>query len=81
MQMEAVSGSSDIPATDSDRNTRAVEGGVEPAKPLVAYVLDLPAAVKLCRWVRQSLGAYFNTLGVINASSLVALSKKLVSKC
>ena len=44
------------------------------------YGLDPLVAVDLCNWVRQSLGADLSTLDVINASSLVALSKKLVSK-
>ena len=52
----------------------------EPAKQLMAYSLDSLVAVELRNWVRQSLGADLNTLDVINACSLLALSKQLVSK-
>ena len=57
-----------------------LEVEVELAKQLMAYGLDPLVAVDLCIWVRQSFGADLSTLDVINASSLVALSKKLVSK-
>lgn len=57
-----------------------LEAEVEPAKPLMAYGLDSLAAVELRSWIRQNLGAELSTLDVINASSLVALSKNLVTK-
>ena len=57
-----------------------LEAEVEPAKPLMAYGLDSLAAVELRGWLRQNLGAELSTLDVINASSLIALSKNLVSK-
>ena len=57
-----------------------LEAEVEPAKPLMAYGLDSLAAVELSSWVRQNLGAELSTLDVTNASSLVALSRNLVSK-
>lgn len=57
-----------------------LEAEVEPGKPLMAYGLDSLAAVELRSWVRQKLGAELSTLDVTNASSVVALSKILVSK-
>lgn len=57
-----------------------LEAEVEPAKPLMAYGLDSLAAVELRSWVRQNLGAELSTLDVTNASSLVVLSRILVSK-
>lgn len=57
-----------------------LEVEVEPAKPLMAYGLDSLAAVELRGWVRQNLGPELSTLDVVNASSLIALSKKVVSK-
>ncbi|KAI3329679.1 putative polyketide synthase [Ustulina deusta] len=53
---------------------------MEPGKPLMAYGLDSLSAVELRGWVRQKLGAELSTLDITNASSLIALSEKLVSK-
>ncbi|KAI0473335.1 putative polyketide synthase [Xylariaceae sp. FL0804] len=57
-----------------------LESEMEPGKPLMAYGLDSLSAVELRGWVRQKLGAELSTLDITNASSLVALSEKLVSK-
>lgn len=57
-----------------------LETEMEPGKPLTAYGLDSLSAVELRGWVRQKLGAELSTLDITNASSLVALSEKLVSK-
>ena len=53
---------------------------VEPSRPLMTYVLDSLSAVELRGWVRQQLGAELSTLDITNASSLTALSEKLVWK-
>ncbi|KAI1495101.1 putative polyketide synthase [Biscogniauxia mediterranea] len=57
-----------------------LETEMEPEKPIMAYGLDSLSAVELRGWVRQKLGAELSTLDIMNASSLVALSEKLVSK-
>lgn len=57
-----------------------LETEIEPGKPLMAYGLDSLSAVELRGWVRQKLGAELSTLDITNASSLIALSEKLVSK-
>lgn len=49
-------------------------------KPLMAYGLDSLAAVELRNWVRMELGVELSTLDILNASSLAALCKKLVSR-
>ncbi len=54
-----------------------LEAEVEPAKPPVACGMDSLAIVELRSWVRESLGAELSTLDVMNASSLVALSRTL----
>ncbi|KAI4116922.1 MAG: hypothetical protein LQ345_002740 [Seirophora villosa] len=53
---------------------------MEPGKSLMAYGLDSLAAVELRNWVRLELGAELTTIDVTNASSLIALCEKLVSK-
>ncbi|KAL8923195.1 MAG: hypothetical protein Q9208_004758 [Pyrenodesmia sp. 3 TL-2023] len=53
---------------------------MEPGKSLMAYGLDSLAAVELRNWVRMELGAELTTIDVTNASSLIALCEKLVSK-
>jgi aryl carrier-like protein len=53
---------------------------VEPSRPLMTYGLDSLSAVELRGWVRQQLGAELSTLDITNASSLTALSEKLVMK-
>lgn len=57
-----------------------LETEMEPGKPLMAYGLDSLAAVELRGWVRQKLGAELSTLEINNASSLINLCEKLVSK-
>ncbi|TGO19734.1 hypothetical protein BPAE_0334g00010 [Botrytis paeoniae] len=57
-----------------------LETEMEPGKPLMAYGLDSLSAVELRGWVRQKLGAELSTLDITNASSLIALCDKLVSK-
>ncbi|EKG16355.1 Beta-ketoacyl synthase [Macrophomina phaseolina MS6] len=53
---------------------------MEPAKPLSSYGLDSLAAVELRNWVRKELAADLTTLDITNATSLVALCEKIVSK-
>lgn len=57
-----------------------LETEMEPGKPLMAYGLDSLAAVELRNWVRMELGAELNIIDITNASSLLTLSEKLVSK-
>lgn len=57
-----------------------LETEVEEGKPLLAYGLDSLSAVELRGWVRQRLGAELSTLDITNASSLLALCEKVVSK-
>lgn len=57
-----------------------LEAEMEPGKPLSAYGLDSLSAVELRGWVRQKLGAELSTLDITNASSLIVLGEKLVSK-
>lgn len=57
-----------------------LETEMEPAKPLLAYGLDSLAAVELRNWVRVELSAELTTLDITNASSLISLAEKLVSK-
>ncbi|KAK0702400.1 reducing type I polyketide synthase [Lasiosphaeris hirsuta] len=53
---------------------------IESARPLATYGLDSLAAVEIRNWVRMTLGAELTTLEIVNATSLVALSEKIVSK-
>lgn len=53
---------------------------IEPGKALMAYGLDSLSGVELRNWVRQKLGVELSTLDIINATSLVALSEKVVPK-
>ncbi|KAK4868058.1 hypothetical protein LT330_007256 [Penicillium expansum] len=57
-----------------------LEAEMEPGKPLMTYGLDSLSAVELRGWVRQKIGAELSTLDITNASSLTALSERLVSK-
>lgn len=57
-----------------------LETEVEPGRPLMAYGLDSLSAVELRGWVRQKLRGELSTLDITNASSLIALCEKLVSK-
>lgn len=57
-----------------------LETEADPGRPLMAYGLDSLSAVELRGWVRQKLGAELSTLDITNASSLIALSEKLISK-
>jgi aryl carrier-like protein len=57
-----------------------LETEIEPGKPLMAYGLDSLSAVELRSWVRHNLSSELSTLDINNASSLVALCEKLVSK-
>ena len=57
-----------------------LETEMEPAKSLMAYGLDSLTAVELRNWVRSELQADLTTLDITNASSLIALCEKLVSK-
>ena len=62
------------------RKVLRLETEMEEGKPLMAYGLDSLSAVELRGWVRQKLGAELSTLDIINASSLIALCEKLVSR-
>jgi len=53
---------------------------IESARPLATYGLDSLAAVEIRNWVRMTLGAELTTLEIVNASSLVALSERIVAK-
>jgi hypothetical protein len=53
---------------------------IESGKLLVAYGRDSLAAVELRNWIRQKIGVELSTLHIINASSLIALSEKLIAK-
>ncbi|OTB00610.1 hypothetical protein M426DRAFT_234161 [Hypoxylon sp. CI-4A] len=59
--------------------TLRLETDPEVGRPLIAYGLDSLSAVELRNWIRTKLGIELTTLD-INASSLVALSEKLISK-
>lgn len=52
----------------------------EPGRPLVAYGLDSLSAVELRNWIRMKVGVELTTLDITNASSLIALCEKIVSK-
>lgn len=53
---------------------------MEPGKPLSSYGLDSLAAVEFRNWVRMDLGAELTTLEITNATSLILLCEKIVSK-
>lgn len=53
---------------------------IETGKPLMAYGLDSLAAVELRNWIKQKIGVELSTLDIINGSSLIALSEKIISK-
>ncbi|CAD6449305.1 eb0964f1-27a5-46b6-9504-99d5323d2a22 [Sclerotinia trifoliorum] len=57
-----------------------LESEMETAKPLLSYGLDSLAAVELRNWIRIELGAELTTLDITNATSLITLCEKLVSK-
>ena len=53
---------------------------MEPAKSLSVYGLDSLAAVEFRKWVGMELNAELTTLEIVNATSLIALCEKIVSK-
>ncbi|KAI0128336.1 beta-ketoacyl synthase domain-containing protein [Xylariales sp. AK1849] len=53
---------------------------VEPGKSLMAYGLDSLSAIELRNWTRQKIGVELTTLDIINATSMITLSEKVVSK-
>lgn len=57
-----------------------IETEIDPGKPLVAYGLDSLSAVELRGWIRMNLGVELSTLDIMNASSLITLSDKLIAK-
>ncbi|KAH9985141.1 KR domain-containing protein [Xylariaceae sp. FL0662B] len=57
-----------------------LETELETGGPLVAYGLDSLSAVELRNWIRLKLGVELTTLDITNASSLVSLCEKVVSK-
>ena len=57
-----------------------VETEIEPEKSLSAYGLDSLSAVEIRGWARAKLGAELSTLEITNATSILALSEKVVAK-
>ena len=53
---------------------------IDPAYPLNTYGMDSLAAAEPRSWVRTIFGVQLTTLDVVNATSLVALSQKIISK-
>lgn len=53
---------------------------IDTGRPLSVYGIDSLAAVEVRNWFRVELGALVTTLDILNASSLVALSEKVVAK-
>ena len=53
---------------------------VEPGKSLAVYGMDSLAAVDLRNWIRTQLGAEITTLEILNATSLLTLCEKILSK-
>lgn len=53
---------------------------VEPGKSLMAYGVDSLSAIELRNWTRQRIGVEVTTLDIINATSMIALSEKVVAK-
>lgn len=53
---------------------------MEAGKSLANYGLDSLAAVEFRNWARMELGSELTTLEVTNATSLVALCEKIISK-
>jgi len=53
---------------------------MEPGKPLSVYGMDSLASVEFRNWAREELNAELTTLEISNASSLIALTQKIVSK-
>lgn len=57
-----------------------LETEMEPGKPLMSYGLDSLSAVELRGWIRQKMGAELSTIDITNASSLIALCEKVVTR-
>lgn len=53
---------------------------MDPARPISIYGLDSLAAVEFRNWVRKVLGAELSTLEIVNATSLISLCEKIISK-
>lgn len=53
---------------------------VEPGKSPMSYGLDSLSGVELRNWVRHKLDVALSTLDIVNATSLLALAEKIVSK-
>ena len=53
---------------------------VEPGKSPMSYGLDSLSGVELRNWVRHQLDVTLSTLDIVNATSLLALAEKIVSK-
>ncbi len=53
---------------------------VEPAKPLSSYGMESLAAVELRNWVRMELQADLTMLEILNATSLITLCEKTLTK-
>jgi len=60
--------------------TLRLDEPMEPAKALSSYRLDSLSAVEFRTWVRMELGAELTTLEITNATSLISLCEKIVSK-
>ncbi|KAI1319318.1 putative polyketide synthase [Xylariaceae sp. FL0255] len=57
-----------------------LETQVEPSRPLVVYGIDSLSAVEIRGWIKLQLGVELSTLEIMNASSIIALGEKLISK-
>ncbi|KAF9884922.1 hypothetical protein FE257_000913 [Aspergillus nanangensis] len=57
-----------------------LSGEVEPGKSPMSYGLDSLSGVELRNWVRHKLDVTLSTLDIVNASSLLTLAEKIVSK-
>ena len=53
---------------------------IEPARPLSSYGMESLAAVELRNWVRMELQADLTMLEIHNATSLIALCEKIITK-
>ncbi|KAL4946450.1 hypothetical protein BDV06DRAFT_234051 [Aspergillus oleicola] len=62
------------------RILRLADDEVEPGKSLMAYGVDSLSAVELRNWIRMKMRVELTTLDIVNASSLIALAGKIVTK-
>ena len=53
---------------------------IEPERPVAAYGIDSLAAVEFRNWLRMQLGAALSVIDITTASSLNALSERVIAK-